>query len=158
MIARYTQKAMANIWSDQNRYLLWLRVEEAVCEELLKHKLISQKEWKTLHNKFQKLIFKGGVSPDKVNFYEKTTRHDVIAFTTVLAKELGPLSRYVHFGLTSSDVVDTALALQIKQSGDLLINDIDRLLRVLKQNALKYKSLPTIGRSHGIFAEPTVFG
>ncbi|MBI4924914.1 MAG: adenylosuccinate lyase [Bdellovibrio sp.] len=158
MIARYTQEEMANIWSDQNRYLLWLRVEEAVCEELLKHKLISQKEWKILHNKFQKLISKGGVSPDKVNFCEKITRHDVIAFTTVLAKELGPLSRYVHFGLTSSDVVDTALALQIKQSGDILLKDIDRLLRVLKQNALKYKSLPTIGRSHGIFAEPMAFG
>jgi adenylosuccinate lyase len=93
-----------------------------------------------------------------VDFHEGITRHDVIAFTTAVAEEIGPLSRYIHFGLTSSDVVDTALSLMVQKAGRVLKKDVDALLKTLKNLALKYKDLPTIGRSHGIFAEPTSFG
>ena len=101
---------------------------------------------------------RGGVSPERVAEIELTTRHDVIAFTTAVAEELGPISRFIHFGLTSSDVVDTALSIQVLEASELLRNGILELLKTLKRRAQEFKRLPTIGRSHGIFAEPTSFG
>src|SRR5262249_40850781 len=101
---------------------------------------------------------KGGVDPRRVDAIEKTTRHDLIAFTTAVAEAVGTSSRYVHFGLTSSDVVDSALSLQIQDGGRLLVGGARSLAASLKKSAKRYRGLPTIGRSHGIFAEPTSFG
>jgi adenylosuccinate lyase len=158
MIARYSRPDMAAIWGDRHRYQVWLKVELAVCEELAKERKIPAKDWRELRRKGQALLREGGVSPDRVDFHERVTRHDVIAFTTAVAEKIGPISRYIHFGLTSSDVVDTSLSLLIQEAGRILLADVDALLDVLKKKALQYRTLPTIGRSHGIFAEPTVFG
>lgn len=158
MIPRYSKPELARIWTDQNRYLLWLKVEFAVCEQLAKERKIPPQDWQELKKKVHRLIKDGGVDPQRVEELELATRHDVIAFTTAVAEQVGPTSRYIHFGLTSSDVVDTAFALQIQDAGALLIQDVRHLLEVLKRRALEAKHLPTIGRSHGIFAEPTSFG
>ena len=158
MITRYSRPEMAKIWDDRYRYQTWLKVELAVCEELAQAKIIPLKDWRGLKRRCDQLLTKGGVDPKRVDFHEKTTRHDVIAFTTALAEKIGPLSRYVHFGLTSSDVVDTSLSLLIQEAGKILIEDLRVLSKTLKSNALAYRNLPTIGRSHGIFAEPTSFG
>jgi adenylosuccinate lyase len=149
---------MARVWNERYRYQVWLKVELAVCEQLAKDRKIPRADWAELRKKSAKLLEQGGVDPARVDHFEKTTRHDVIAFTTAVAEKLGPISRYIHFGLTSSDVVDTALSLLIQEAGDLLLADIDQLLVVLKKKALHYRELATIGRSHGIFAEPTSFG
>jgi len=158
MIDRYSRPEMKAIWGDRNRYLVWLRVELAVCEQLAKKKVIPQSDWKKLNSASKKLIKAGGVDPKRVEHHEKKTRHDIIAFTTAVGEKIGPSSRYIHFGLTSSDVLDTALAIQIQDAGKILMADVDLLLKALASKAKKYKSLPTIGRSHGIFAEPTSFG
>ena len=158
MIARYTRPEMEKIWSERNRYRLWLKVEMAVCHEMAKEGIILPKEWKELRTAVENYSKKGGVNPDRVEFHEKITRHDVIAFTHVLSENLGETARFIHFGLTSSDVVDTALSIQIAQAGELLLQDIDQLLAILSDLAKKNRDLPTIGRSHGIFAEPTSFG
>ena len=149
---------MANVWTDRSRYLYWLKVELAVCEELAKENRIPKEDWLELSARSQALLQKGGLNPEKIEAHEVLTKHDVIAFTTALAEELGPTSRYIHFGLTSSDVVDTAFAMQIQEAGKLLLADVKKLLEVLKLSAEKYKKVATIGRSHGIFAEPTSFG
>jgi adenylosuccinate lyase len=154
---------MAHIWNERYRYLNWLKIETAVCAELANSTsknpaVISKKEWLTLKKRLDKLIKSGGVTVERVHHHEKITKHDVIAFTTAVAEKVGPLSRYVHFGLTSSDVVDTAMSMQIQEAGKVLIQDIKLLLVRLKKMALKYQGVATIGRSHGIFAEPTSFG
>jgi len=158
MIKRYTRKKMEEIWSEQNRYLTWLKVEWAVCEELNRLKIISQKDFKILRTKVMNLIEKGGVDPKRVEFHEAVTKHDVIAFTTAVAERIGKISRYIHYGLTSSDVVDTALSLMTLEAGRLIEEDLKDLQKILKKQAKVYQKLPTIGRTHGIFAEPTSFG
>ncbi|MCM2278366.1 MAG: adenylosuccinate lyase [Oligoflexia bacterium] len=158
MINRYTRPEMGMIWEDRNRYRNWLKVELAACEEMARRKLIPRGEWTELRKRAAQLLKKGGVDPARIDHYEAITRHDMIAFTSALAESIGPASRYVHFGLTSSDVVDTALSLQTLEAGALLRKDIEVLLATLRRLALRYKKLPTIGRSHGIFAEPTSFG
>jgi adenylosuccinate lyase len=158
MIARYTRPEMARIWDDRHRYQVWLKVELAVCAELARERLIPPKDWRELKAKCENLLKRGGVDPARVEAHEAVTRHDVIAFTTAVAERIGPISRYIHFGLTSSDVVDTSLSIMIQESGQILLTDIQSLLKTLKQQAKKYEKLPTIGRSHGIFAEPTSFG
>ena len=158
MIARYRRAEMERIWSDRRRYQAWLQVELAVCEELSRIRLIPSKDWKVIKSKVTKLIDNGGVEPSRVDFHESKTKHDVIAFTTAVAEKVGPVSRYIHFGLTSSDVVDSALSIVIAEAGQLIREDIVQLLKTLKTLAIRYKSLPTIGRSHGISAEPTSFG
>lgn len=158
MIQRYTRPEMEKVWNDRNKYLVWLKIELAVCEELAKKKVIPPKEWKELKRKCTTLIQDGGVHPREVEKVEKVTRHDVIAFTTAVAKHIGPTSRWVHFGLTSSDILDTALSLQALEAARILEKDIVLLMKSLKKQAKKYKNLPTIGRSHGIYAEPTSFG
>ena len=120
--------------------------------------MIPKKDWQELKKKAGKLVLEEGIDAARVEYHEARVKHDVIAFTTALAEKIGPVSRYIHFGLTSSDVVDTALSLQICEAGHLLQNDVKGLLSTLKKLAEKYKKLPTIGRSHGIFAEPTSFG
>ncbi|MFZ9596187.1 MAG: adenylosuccinate lyase [Bdellovibrionia bacterium] len=158
MIARYSRPEMAFIWTDQHKYSLWLQVELAVCHQMAAQGLISQKDWKQLEKKCNALLKKGGPDPKKIDELEAVTRHDVIAFTTAVAQEIGSVSRFIHFGLTSSDVVDTALCLALGQAGEILLADVEALLKTLKKQAQKFKRLPTMGRSHGIFAEPTSFG
>jgi len=158
MIERYSRPEMAGIWKDRVRYLTWLKVETVVCEELARQKVISRKDWSRLRPKLNNLIKKGGVNPSRVLYHERKTRHDIIAFTTAVSEKIGPLSRYVHFGLTSSDVLDTSLSILIQDAGSILLSDIRFLLKTLKTKANQFRNLPTIGRSHGIFAEPTSFG
>ena len=158
MIARYTRNEMKEVWEDRHRYQVWLRVELAACEEMVRLGLIPRKDWNELRSKCEALLKRGGVRPERVEEHEAVTRHDVIAFTTAVAEEIGPVSRYIHFGLTSSDVVDTALSLLVQRAGGILKADIESLLKSLRRLALEYRDVPTIGRSHGIFAEPTSFG
>lgn len=158
VIARYSRQEMSRIWDDRYKYLTWLRVEIAVCEELFEIGLIPKKDWKELKKRVNALFNRGGVDPKKVESHEFVLKHDVIAFTTTVAEEIGPLSRYIHFGLTSSDVLDTSLSLLIQEAGEILKRDLNQLMKTLKKLAKKYKDVPTIGRSHGIFAEPTSFG
>jgi adenylosuccinate lyase len=149
---------MQAVWSDRTRYRIWLEVELAVCEGLAREGLIPRKDWRELRKSVESLIKKGGVDPERVEHHEGVTKHDVIAFTTAVAEKIGALSRYIHFGLTSSDVVDTALSIQIQRAGGLLLKDVAQILKSLKEQAVRYRDLATIGRSHGIFAEPTSFG
>jgi adenylosuccinate lyase len=158
MIARYSREEMSAVWEDRRRYQVWLRVELEVCRELAAQGLIPRKHWSELRASGEKLLAEGGVDPKRVDHHEAKTRHDVIAFTTAVAERIGPVARYIHFGLTSSDVVDTSLSLIALEAGDILLEDVRQLLIVLKKQAIRYKKLPTIGRSHGIFAEPTSFG
>ena len=158
MIARYTRPEMGKLWEDRHRFQVWMKVELAVCEELAQEGMIPAADWKELKAKSEELLAAGGVDPERVEHHEQITRHDVIAFTTAVAERIGPISRYIHFGMTSSDVVDTALSMLIQEAGTKLLQDVDVLLETLKAKALQYKDLPTIGRTHGMYAEPTSFG
>jgi adenylosuccinate lyase len=151
MIERYTLPEMGAIWSLQNKFQKWLDVEIAVCEVHAEDGVIPQ-------DALAEIKSKAAFSVERINEIEKTTDHDVIAFTTNLAENIGPASRFVHYGLTSSDVVDTANALLLKESCELLLARVDPLMEVLKRRAYEFKSTPQIGRTHGIHAEPTSFG
>lgn len=151
MIERYTLPEMAAIWSLQNKFQKWLDVELAVCEVHAEDGTIPQ-------DALEEIKAKAAFTVERVNEIEKTTDHDVIAFTTNLAENIGPSSRFVHYGLTSSDVVDTANALLLKESCDIILAKIDVMLPVLKRRAYEFKHTPQIGRTHGIHAEPTSFG
>jgi adenylosuccinate lyase len=158
VIERYQREKMASIWSERNRYLLWLKVEHEVCRALASEKKIPASSWKALDRSLSRLASAGGVDPRRVNHFEKTLKHDVISFTTAVAEKIGPEARYVHFGLTSSDVVDSAFALQLKEASEEVKKGLLQLLQELLKKARAYQKTPTIGRSHGIFAEPTSFG
>ena len=151
MIERYTLPEMAALWSLHNKFQKWLDVEIAVCEVHAEDGIIPATALADIKTK-------AAFSVERVNEIEKTTDHDVIAFTTNLAENIGPSARFVHYGLTSSDVVDTANALLLKESCDLLMSRVDGLLEVLKRRAFEFKDTPQIGRTHGIHAEPTSFG
>lgn len=151
MILRYTREEMAAIWSDQNRYKTWLRVELAACEAYNEMGEIPDEALKTIKEK-------AAFEPERVQEIEATVKHDVIAFLTNVAEHVGPVSRYIHMGLTSSDVLDTTLSLQMLEASDIILKDLKRLSEVLKKRALEHKNTPMIGRSHGIHAEPTTFG
>lgn len=158
MIARYSRKPMSELWADRVRYQTWLEVEIAVCAELARAGVIPSKDWAALQSKASALLKRGGVDPSEVDRHEAVTKHDVIAFTTAVADEIGPVSRYIHFGLTSSDVVDTAMSLLIQRAGKVLLVEVDALIATLQKLAQRYRKLATVGRSHGIHAEPTSFG
>jgi adenylosuccinate lyase len=151
MISRYTNPEMAAIWSDEARYQIWLDIERHALEGLVK---VGKAPAEALVAYNEKARF----SADRVLEIEKEVKHDVIAFLTNVAEYVGPLSRFVHKGMTSSDVVDTCLAVQMRRSGLLLLQDLQALLEVLRARALEFKTTPCIGRSHGIHAEPTTFG
>jgi adenylosuccinate lyase len=151
MITRYTLPEMGAIWSEQNRFQKWLDVEIAVCEVHAEMGVIPQ-------DAFEQIRTRAQFSVERINEIEKTTDHDLIAFTTNLAENIGEAARFVHYGLTSSDVVDTANALQLREACDLLIKRIDDLMAVLKRRAFEFKNTPQVGRTHGIHAEPTSFG
>jgi len=151
MIERYTLPEMGAIWSQQNKFQKWLDVEIAVCEVHAEDGLIPS-------DALAQIKDKAAFTVDRINEIEKTTDHDVIAFTTNLAENVGQSARFVHYGLTSSDVVDTANALLLKESCGVLLAKIDAMLPVLQRRAFEFKDTPQIGRTHGIHAEPTSFG
>ena len=151
MIERYTLPEMGAIWSQQNKFQKWLDVEIAVCE-------VHAEDGTIPADAVEEIKAKAAFTPERISEIEKTTDHDVIAFTTNLAENIGPASRFVHYGLTSSDVVDTANALLLKESCDVLLAKVDAMLPVLKRRAYEFKETPQIGRTHGIHAEPTSFG
>ncbi|HEX9961064.1 MAG TPA: adenylosuccinate lyase [Pyrinomonadaceae bacterium] len=151
MIERYTLPEMGALWSQQNKFQKWLDVEIAVCEVHAEDATIPREA-------LAEIKAKAAFTVERINEIEKTTDHDVIAFTTNLAENIGEAARFVHYGLTSSDVVDTANALLLRDSCEILLKKIDALLEVLKRRAFEFKDTPQIGRTHGIHAEPTSFG
>src|SRR6478752_3574889 len=151
MIERYTLPEMGAVWSLHNKFQKWLDVEIAVCE-------VHAEDGTIPKDALEEIKSKAAFTVERINEIEKTTDHDVIAFTTNLAENIGEASRFVHYGLTSSDVVDTANALLLKESCEILIARTDELLTVLKRRAFEFKDTPQIGRTHGIHAEPTSFG
>ena len=151
MINRYTLPEMGALWSDETKFQKWLDVELAVCEVHAEMGTIPREALEQIKTRAQ-------FSVTRINEIERTTNHDVIAFTTNLAEEIGEAARFVHFGLTSSDVVDTANALLLNDACEILLKKIDALLAVLKRRAFEFKNTPQIGRTHGIHAEPTSFG
>ena len=151
MIPRYTPTEMGRIWTDQRRYETWLSVECAAADAMAVHGLIPADAARDIRER-------GKVDAARVDEIERTTRHDVIAFTTAVAEHVGPSARWLHFGLTSSDVLDTAQALQLRESCDLLLADVDKLLGAIRDRAFDHKHTPMIGRTHGVHAEPMTFG
>lgn len=151
MIERYTLPEMGAVWSLQNKFQKWLDIEIAVCEVHAENGTIPA-------DALAEIKSRAAFTVERINEIEKTTDHDVIAFTTNLAENIGPSSRFVHYGLTSSDVVDTANALLLKESCGILLAKIDSLMEVLKRRAFEFKETPQIGRTHGIHAEPTSHG
>ncbi len=151
MIERYTLPEMGALWSDENKFQKWLEVEIAVCEVHAEMGTIPK-------DAVEQIKSRAKFSVERINEIEQTTNHDVIAFTTNLAENIGEPARFVHYGLTSSDVVDTANALLLRDACDLLLGKTDALLEVLKRRAFEFKNTPQIGRTHGIHAEPTSFG
>ncbi|NMB63509.1 MAG: adenylosuccinate lyase, partial [Spirochaetes bacterium] len=151
MIDRYSRKQIASIWSLENKFKIWLDIEIAACEANAQLGVIPPQDLAIIKEK-------ANFNVSRIEEIENQVHHDVIAFLTCVAEYVGPSSRYIHYGLTSSDIVDTALSIQMKQAGEIILNDIDQLLEVLKKLALKYKHTPCMGRSHGVHAEPTTFG
>ena len=148
---------MTAIWSAENRYRIWWQIEVFAAEAMGRIGMIPPDDAKTIRSAYDKDAL-GQIDIEAIDRIEAVTKHDVIAFLTWAGEKLGPERRWLHQGMTSSDVLDTALAVQLKQSADLLIKDIDALLDVIKRRAFEHKLTPTIGRSHGIHAEPTTFG
>lgn len=151
MIPRYTRPEMAKIWTEQRKFETWLQIELVVCEVLAEQGEIPREA-------VQEIKKKASFQVDRINELEKETKHDVIAFLTNVGDSIGPLSRYLHYGLTSSDILDTSLALLLREASDLILKDIEKLLGILKEKAFTYKETLMIGRSHGIHAEPITFG
>src|ERR1041384_3581879 len=151
MIPRYTLPEMGALWSEQNKFQKWLDVELAVCEVHAEMGTIPRAA-------LEEIKARAHFTVERIHEIEKTTDHDVIAFTTALAEHIGAAARFVHYGLTSSDVVDTANALLLRDACDLLLAKIDALMAVLRRRAFEFKRTPQIGRTHGVHAEPTSFG
>ena len=157
MVPRYSRPEMTAIWSAENRYRIWWQIEVFAAEAMGKIGMIPAEDAATIRAAYDRNAL-GEIDTDAIDRIEAVTKHDVIAFLTWAGEKLGPERRWLHQGMTSSDVLDSALAVQLKQAADLLIADLDALLEVLKRRALEHKLTPTIGRSHGIHAEPTTFG
>lgn len=151
MIPRYSRPDMAAIWSPQSKFQIWFEIEAHACD--------AQAELGVIPTEAAKTVWKrGAFDVDRIDEIERETKHDVIAFLTNLAEYVGPDARFVHQGMTSSDVLDTTLSVQLARASDLLLAGFDRLLAALQKRAHEFKMTPTIGRSHGIHAEPTTFG
>ncbi|MEN6511030.1 MAG: adenylosuccinate lyase [Chloroherpetonaceae bacterium] len=151
MIPRYSRPQMAHIWEDENKYNIWLEIELLACD--------AQAEIGEIPSEIAKNIRKKAkINAIRIGEIEETTKHDVIAFLANLEESIGELSAFVHLGMTSSDVLDTAFAVQIKQSGEILLEDLEKLSSVLQRRANEFKYLPAIGRTHGVHAEPITFG
>jgi adenylosuccinate lyase len=154
MVPRYTRPGMADIWTPQTRFRIWFEIEAHAADAMAKLGLIPKRAAQTIWAKGKKASF----DIARIDAIEREVKHDVIAFLTHLAEIVGPDARFVHQGLTSSDVLDTCFNVQLVRAADLLIADVDQLLAALKRRAFEHKLTPTIGRSHGIHAEPTTFG
>ncbi len=157
MVPRYSRPEMTAIWSADNRYRIWWQIEVFAAEAMGRIGMIPAEDAATIRAAYDANAL-GEIDIAAIDAIEAVTKHDVIAFLTWAGEKLGPERRWLHQGMTSSDVLDTALAVQLKQSADLLLADLDALLEVLKRRAFEHKLTPTIGRSHGIHAEPTTFG
>lgn len=151
MIPRYSRPQMAAIWAEENKFRIWLEIELLACEALAQLGWIPQHIPQLLRQTLQ-------VRPERIAELEKTLRHDVLAFLSSLTEQLGPEGAYLHFGLTSSDVVDTALAVQLRQAGQLLLEGLERLEAVLLRRAQEFRHTLCVGRTHGVHAEPMSFG
>jgi adenylosuccinate lyase len=151
MIERYTRPEMGRIWEAENLYAKWLEVEIAACEAMAKENLIPR-------DALENIKKRAGFSVDRILEIEEETKHDVIAFLTSVAENVGPDSRYIHLGLTSSDIVDTSFALLLKEAMELILQDVEKFIDVLKKRAMEHKYTVMIGRSHGVHAEPITFG
>src|ERR1700739_3423109 len=152
MIQRYSRAQMREIWSEQRKLEIWLQIELLASEALCREGLVPKKD-------FNQMKARAAFNLERAKELERTLNHDVIAFTTNVSENIkGPASRWLHFGLTSSDVVDTAFAVQMTQSADILIADVKALREAIAVQARKHQFTPMIGRSHGIHAEPTTFG
>ncbi len=151
MIDRYSLSPMKNIWDEENKYKIWLKIELLACEALFELGKIDQSAIEIIKKNAR-------YSVERIQEIERVTRHDVLAFTTAVGENLGEHSRYFHQGLTSSDILDTSLALRLKQSAEIIIRDIESLLKVLKEKALEHKYTLMVGRTHGVHAEPITLG
>ncbi|WP_420392906.1 adenylosuccinate lyase [Acuticoccus sp.] len=154
MIERYARAEMAHIWSADTRFRIWFEIEAAAADAMAQVGAIPQEAARTIRERGGAATF----DVERIDAIERETRHDVIAFLTHLAEIVGPDARFVHQGMTSSDVLDTAFAVQLTRATDLLISDVEALLAALRRRAMEHRTTPTIGRSHGIHAEPTTFG
>lgn len=156
MIPRYSRKEMTNIWSQENKYQIWFDIEIYALEALEKLKIAPEGTSARIRENFKKAG--GKFDAARVDEIESVTKHDVIAFLTHLAELVGENSRFIHYGMTSSDVLDTCLSAQLAQASDILIDDLERLLAAIKKRAFEHKNTVCVGRSHGIHAEPVTFG
>ncbi|MGP8232253.1 MAG: adenylosuccinate lyase [Methylovirgula sp.] len=154
MIPRYSRPEMASLWEPQTRLRIWFEIEAYACDALAEIGIVPKAAAETIWQKGKGLHF----DVARIDAIEKVTKHDVIAFLTYLAEEIGPEARFLHLGMTSSDLLDTCLAVQLSRAADLLIEDVDALLAALKRRAFEHRLTPSIGRSHGIHAEPVTFG
>src|SRR5690242_19519190 len=154
MIPRYSRPEMAAIWDPQTRFRIWFEIEAHASDAMAELGIIPKEAAHTIWAKAKGATF----DVARIDEIERETKHDVIAFLTHLSEIVGPEARFVHQGMTSSDVLDTCLNVQLKRAADILIADVERLLAALKRRAFEHKLTPTIGRSHGIHAEPTTFG
>ena len=151
MIARYARPQMASIWSEDNKYRNWLRVELAATDALVRAGMVPAEAATAMHER-------ASFTVERIHAIEAETRHDVLAFTQAVAESVGPEARWLHYGLTSTDVVDTAQALALTQASEIIRSGILRLREVLRKRAIEFQHTPTIGRTHGVHAEPTTFG
>jgi adenylosuccinate lyase len=151
MIPRYTHPDMGRIWSDQRRYETWLLVETAAADAMAAAGIVPADAARDIRER-------GGFDIARIDEIEQTTQHDVIAFTTAVAEKVGPSARWLHFGLTSSDVIDTAQALQMREACDLILKDLAGVSEAIRERALEHRRTPMIGRTHGVHAEPMTFG
>ncbi len=151
MIRRYTHPDMGRIWDDQRKYETWLQVEVAAAEAMARAGIIPAESARDIRER-------GAFDVARIDEIEQTTQHDVIAFTTAVAEHVGPSARWLHFGLTSSDVIDTAQALQMRDACDLILKDLDGLMDAVRRLAYEHRRTPMIGRTHGVHAEPLTFG
>src|SRR5919106_6111880 len=151
MIERYTNPEMGRIWSDQRKYETWLQVEIAAVDAMARAGIVPEDAARDIRTR-------AAFSIARIEAIEQTTQHDVIAFTTAVAEHVGAAARWLHFGLTSSDVVDTAQALQMRHACDLIVRDIAGLMEAVRQRAEEHRRTPMIGRTHGVHAEPMTFG
>jgi adenylosuccinate lyase len=151
MIARYTHPEMGRIWSDQRRYETWLLVESAAADVMAAAGIVPADAARDIRER-------GAFDIARIEEIERTTQHDVIAFTTAVAEHVGPSARWLHFGMTSSDVIDTAQAIQMREACDVILQDLDALSQVIRDRAIEHRHTPMIGRTHGVHAEPMTFG
>lgn len=151
VIPRYTHPEMGRIWSDQRRYETWLLVETAAAEAMADAGIVPREAARDIRDR-------GGFEIARIEEIEQITQHDVIAFTTAVAEKVGPSARWLHFGLTSSDVIDTAQALQMREASDLILQDLQALAEAIRDRAFEHRRTPMIGRTHGVHAEPMTFG